>query len=80
MKLHTSVLLLIFAWGCKPSSHIIARNNFNELWKLQRVEKRDTSGQWREIKLMKGGTGYIIYDGQGYMAVQLLPAGYKDFN
>ncbi len=80
MKLHTSVLLLIFAWGCKPSSHIIARNNFNGLWKLQRIERKDTSGQWREIKLMKGGTGYIIYDGLGHMAAQLTPEGYKDFN
>ncbi len=40
----------------------------------------DSLGKWREDNWMKGGTGYIIYDGKGHMAVQMTPAGYKDFN
>jgi hypothetical protein len=79
MKTCILILSLIFAMGCKPGSYITATNKFKGLWKLQAIERKDTSGKWQETSLMKGGTGYIIYDGQGHMAVQMTPAGYKDF-
>src|SRR5215212_7154407 len=79
MKTYILILSFIVTMGCKSTSHVTATNNFYGLWKLERIERKDTSGKWREISLMKGGTGYIIYDGQGHMAVQMTPAGYKDF-
>ena len=49
------------------------------MYKLYIMENQDsTTGQWHEDSWAKGGESYIIYDGLGHMAVQIMPKGYND--
>jgi hypothetical protein len=50
------------------------------MYKLYISENADSNGVWHEDPWTKGGTGYIVYDGMGHMAVQIARAGYNDFN
>lgn len=63
------------------TSHSSSDNNKSlaGMYKLYRIEEQDSSGKWNESDWAKGGEGYIIYDGLGHMAVQIIPNGYKDF-
>ena len=79
MKLHLLVILL-FIFGCKSNSIQTHSNELTGLWKLSTVEKKDSLGKWQVDSWMKNGTGFILYDGAGHMAVQMTPEGYKNFN
>ncbi len=49
------------------------------MYKLYIAENADSNGVWREDPWTKGGTGYIVYDGMGHMAVHITRQGYNDF-
>ena len=49
------------------------------MYKLYSIEEQDSTGIWKEAEWAKGGESYIIYDGLGHMAVQIIPKGYNDF-
>jgi len=48
------------------------------MYKLSGIQVQDSTGQWHE-EWASDGTGYIIYDGIGHMAVQIMPKGYERF-
>ena len=50
------------------------------MYELHIAENQDSNGVWHEDPWTKGGTGYIVYDGLGHMAVQITPEGYKGFD
>ncbi|HEY5125386.1 MAG TPA: lipocalin-like domain-containing protein [Ignavibacteria bacterium] len=51
------------------------------MWRLDKIESLDNvSGKWIYDSTFTGWTGYIIYDGQGHMGVQITPKGYKEFD
>jgi Lipocalin-like domain len=69
-------VLLISA--CSEKKH----NNTHRLagmYKLYIAENADSNGVWHEDPWTKGGTGYIVYDGMGHMAVQIAREGYNNF-
>ena len=43
------------------------------------MKNLDSNGVWQEDPWTKDGTGYILYDGLGHMAVQITPRGYKEY-
>ncbi len=49
------------------------------MYKLYIIENKDSTGIWRQQEWAKDGDGYIVYDGNGHMAVHITPKGYKDF-
>jgi hypothetical protein len=49
------------------------------MYKLYIAENADSNGVWHEDPWTKGGTGYIVYDGIGHMAVHITRQGYNDF-
>jgi hypothetical protein len=50
------------------------------MYKLSRIENFDTATkQWTEDGLGKGGESYILYDGDGHMAVHITPKAYTEF-
>jgi Lipocalin-like domain len=54
---------------------------FTGMWKLDKYESLDTiTSKWYPSPKRVGYTGYILYDGMGHMAAQLLPPGFKDFD
>jgi lipocalin-like protein len=48
------------------------------MYKLYNIQVQDSSGKWQDEWASKG-TGYIIYDGVGHMAVHITPKGYEEF-
>lgn len=80
MKVNVLAISLFLLFGCSVISSQSDSKELIGLWKLSVVEKKDTLGQWQEDSWMKSGTGFIIYDGKGHMAVQMTPEGYKKFN
>ncbi len=46
------------------------------LWKLHAMEVRDSLDEWQEWR--GGMQGYILYDGDGHMALHLIPKGYEN--
>lgn len=49
------------------------------LWKLLRFEVQDSSGNWEPYRWNDGGTGYLMYDGHGHVAIHISPKGYHRF-
>ena len=49
------------------------------MYKLYIAENADSNGVWHEDPWTKGGTGYIVYDGIGHMAVHITRQGYNDY-
>lgn len=68
--------VLFFTCTNKPAS------NRNELlagmYKLASIQVQDSAGVYHD-EWASDGTGYIIYDGQGHMAVHITPKTYKDY-
>ena len=51
------------------------------MWRLDKFESFDSlANSWTDDSTRSGWAGYILYDGQGHMAVHLIPKGYKDFD
>ncbi|MGB3074568.1 MAG: lipocalin-like domain-containing protein [Chitinophagales bacterium] len=79
MKLFALAVMVTLWSACSTN---LPDSNLNELagmYKLHIIENLDSTGAWHEQEWASGGTGYIVYDGKGHMAVQITPNGYKDF-
>jgi len=51
------------------------------MWKLLKIEAfNEKTGKWTDDSFFEGWNGYIIYDGEGHMAADITPKGYKDFD
>jgi Lipocalin-like domain len=68
--------VLLFACTDKP------KTNRNELlagmYKLYSIMVQDSAGVYHD-EWASDGTGYIIYDGKGHMAVHITPKVYKEY-
>jgi len=71
----TSVLISACTGKSKPNRN----EQLAGMYKLYIAENADSKGVWREDPWIKGGTGYIVYDGMGHMAVHITRQGYNDF-
>jgi hypothetical protein len=79
MKLFTLIAAIIFLNACTNNSPTNRVAQLAGMYKLYLMENQDSLGFWHQDKWAKDGTGYIVYDGKGHMAVQITPKGYKDF-
>lgn len=83
MKLSKLLFGLFMFWtisGCRNNEHSID-NKFYGMWRLDKIESIDKeSGNWIYDSTFTGWNGYILYDGNGHMGVQITPKGYKDFD
>lgn len=71
--------LYLLASGCSENKPIDKRARLAGMYKLYISENADSNGVWHEDPWTKGGTGYIVYDGLGHMAVQINRKGYNDY-
>jgi len=72
------MLLPFVACGHKEQTN---DSKFSGMWRLDKIESLDNvSGKWLYDSTFNGWTGYIIYEGQGHMGVQITSKGYKDFD
>lgn len=68
-----------FLISCSENKKIDNRSRLSGMYKLYISENIDSNGVWHEDPWTKGGTGYIIYDGMGHMAVHITRKGYNDY-
>ncbi|HRE36876.1 MAG TPA: lipocalin-like domain-containing protein [Chitinophagaceae bacterium] len=80
MKIVTLVLLSIILFSCKRKKETDRKAQLAGMYKLYIAENADSNGVWHEDPWTKGGTGYIVYDGLGHMAVHITRKGYNDYN
>src|SRR4030095_8272568 len=78
MRVITVIIAILFLSSCSEKKD--KRELLTGMYKLVIAENLDSTGVWREDPWTKGGTGYIVYDGLGHMAVHITRAGYKDYN
>lgn len=78
MKLITVITAILFLSACAQKKD--KRQLLTGMYQLVIAENMDSTGTWHEDPWTKGGTGYIVYDGLGHMAVHITRAGYKDYN
>ena len=78
MKLITAITAILFLSSCTGKKD--KRELLTGMYKLIISENIDSTGVCHEDPWAKGGTGYIVYDGIGHMAVHITREGYKDFN
>jgi hypothetical protein len=79
MKILSLIALIISITACSGNTERTKESQLAGMYKLYITEIQDSTGNWHEDSWTKGGTGYIVYDGLGHMAVQITPKGYKDF-
>ncbi len=65
--------------GCIENRPADQRSRLAGMYKLYMAENADSNGVWHEDPWTKGGTGYIVYDGMGHMAVHITRKGYNDY-
>ena len=53
-------------------------NKLAGMYKLSSIQVQDSAGVYHD-EWASDGTGYIIYDGQGHMAVHITPKVYKEY-
>lgn len=78
MKALIIITAILFLSSCSEKKD--KRGLLTGMYKLVIAENLDSAGIWHEDPWTKGGTGYIVYDGLGHMAVHITREGYKDFN
>ena len=69
--------MVLFA--CTESKPVDKRARLAGMYKLYISENQDSNGVWQVDPWTKGGTGYIVYDGMGHMAVHITRQGYNDY-
>lgn len=79
MKLIILLTMLVLISACTDKSKPNRNAQLAGMYKLYIAENADSNGVWREDPWTKGGTGYIVYDGLGHMAVHITRQGYNDF-
>ncbi len=81
MKLQFLLLLMVSAsvFSCNDYTTADRRSRLAGMYKLFIAENADSNGIWHEDPWTKGGTGYIVYDGMGHMAVHITRKGYNDY-
>lgn len=87
LKIILGLLTFVTIYSCSQKDEN-KREKFHGMWRLDKYESFDSiSNTWRQDSTTWGqdtssidGSGYIMYDGEGHMAVHLTPKGYKDFD
>ena len=77
LALFLSCFLFSFS-ACTDKTKTGRNGLLQGMYKLAKIEVQDSTGQWLD-EWASDGTGYIVYDGIGHMAVQIMPKGYEQF-
>ena len=78
MKLFILFTIAGLSFTCADRSHLNRNRQLAGMYKLYNIQVQDSAGNWQD-EWASDGTGYIIYDGIGHMAVQIMPKGYEQF-
>jgi hypothetical protein len=73
------LIISVLISACSGKSKTNRTAQLAGMYKLYISENADSNGVWHEDPWTKGGTGYIVYDGMGHMAVHITRKGYNDY-
>jgi hypothetical protein len=73
------LLTIVLLSACTETKPVDNRTRLAGMYKLYISENQDSNGVWLEDPWSQGGTGYIVYDGMGHMAVHITRKGYNDY-
>jgi len=79
MKLFILFIIAGLSFTCADKSRQNRNSILAGMYKLYTIENKDSAGIWRQQEWARDGDGYIVYDGNGHMAVHIVPGGYKDY-
>jgi hypothetical protein len=79
IKIFILFVIPVLLFACMDKSKVNRNALLAGMYKLYIAENADSNGVWHEDPWTKGGTGYIVYDGMGHMAVHITRQGYNDF-
>jgi hypothetical protein len=65
-------------FACAEKTKTSRNEQLAGMYKLSSIQVQDSAGAYHD-EWASDGTGYIIYDGQGHMAVHITPRLYKDY-
>lgn len=78
MRIITVIAAIVVLSSCSGKKD--KKELLTGMYKLIISENLDSAGVWQQDPWSKGGTGYIVYDGLGHMAVHITQEGYKEYN
>ena len=78
MKLFILLIISGLSFTCADRVQRDRNRLLAGMYKLYNIQVEDSAGKWQD-EWASDGTGYIIYDGMGHMAVQITPKGYEQF-
>jgi Lipocalin-like domain len=79
IKIFIVFFLAVFLFACTDKTNHNRNTLLAGMYKLYIAENVDSNGIWHEDPWTKDGTGYIVYDGIGHMAVHITRQGYNDY-
>jgi len=78
MKLFGITIVIMFLTSCSNNIKTDRNSQLAGMYKLFSIQVQDSAGEYHH-EWASDGTGYIIYDGLGHMAVHITPKVYKDY-
>lgn len=78
MKPFCFLFFSVLVSACADKSTTNRSEQLAGMYKLYNIQVQDSAGLWHN-EWASDGTGYIVYDGKGHMAVQITPKGYSEF-
>ena len=78
MSLFRLLSVVVIMSACNGKSVTIPDVKLAGMYKLSSIEVQDSAGKYHH-EWASDGTGYIIYDGLGHMAVHITPKSYKEY-
>ncbi|MBL7909601.1 MAG: lipocalin-like domain-containing protein [Bacteroidia bacterium] len=80
-NIYCLLFLLLFVSAKSQKKTATSVEQFKGLWILDKYELYDSiSKKWSTETARMGYNGYILFDGNGHMALQITPAEYADFD
>ena len=78
MKLLKLLLIPVLLSACVNKSTTSRDEQLAGMYKLYSIQVQDSAGEYQD-EWASDGTGYIVYDGKGHMAVHITPKVYKEY-
>lgn len=80
-NIYCLLFLVLFISAKSQKKTATSVEQFKGLWILDKYELYDSiSKKWSTETARMGYNGYILFDGNGHMALQITPAEYADFD
>src|SRR5688572_28108820 len=78
MKRFNFLFIPVLYSGCMEHATTDANKQLAGMYKLYSIEVQDSTGEYHH-EWASDGTGYLIYDGLGHMAVHITPKSYREY-